>query len=494
MNVYLNEDFTHFWITRYNGNINVTEEVLRDFIRQYEPTCVTDFVLNVGGFLSASFSDIVDNYAKKYEKTHENGIAVDYKDSCAKILYDLKRQGIDPYGVWVEEITKSGMNPWISIRMNDCHYALESKVHLVKPEEREQHPEWWVCNGREAVGYFDKCFNYLVPEVRILMLSYIEEQLSRYDVYGLELDFSREPFCFPAGHEDIGRKAMLGFMADVKNLVDGIAKKRGKNIKISMLCPASPTVTYQLGFDVAQMVKNGYVDAVVPGPRWATINLDIPLEMWRNILGDNVKLGAIQQLLVTGYPFSKDVCSDTEMAFGQAAAFTCKGADLIYFYNLFDSVEKGIDTRMHENSIRAHWEEILMEIGKLENIDKWNRRCPLTYDDFVGLTDPLAVRLPITIPAGGGAGVRMVTGKILPDQEVYLNIETAEPVNAEDLTVYVNGRRANYVMQNMADPYIVKQNAYSFKFSADVQTAVGVEIFSKCECKIEYIDVLICGK
>lgn len=494
MKVFFNEDMAHFWMTRYKAGIVVNEQVLRDFIRQYEDTDVTDFVLNVNSSVSTSESQVFQTISEKYVLKEENGVSVDYTDTWAKPLFELREQGIDPFAVWIETIRLCNMRPWISIRMNDIHNAFESKAHLLKSIYCEQHPERWICGKRGVLGYFDKCLNYLRDDVQEYMLRYIEEQLSRYDVDGVELDFSREPFCFPAGYESQGRVAMLDFMRKVKQLVSDIACKREKRIKINMLCPTNPITAFQLGLDVAQIAKCGYVDSVVAGPRWATINLDVPLEIWRNLVGDKIEIGAIQQLLVTGYPFSKDIMSDEAMAFGQAAAFVAKGADLIYFYNLFDTIEAGLEGRNHPFSIRMNPKSILQKIGKTSEMRQWTRRCPLTYDDFVGLSDPLAVRLPMEIGAGGGCGARVVTGKIFPTQKVYVNIETAEPIEAENFTVYVNGEKAEYSEECMVDPYIVKRNGYSFALQIEAEISVVVESLSKEACKIEYMEVLICGE
>ncbi len=492
MKVFFNEDSSHFWSTRYQAGNSIDEQSLRDFIRQYEDTDITDFVLNVNCAVSSSESQVFQTISDKYLLKEENGVSVDYTDTWAKPLFELREQGIDPFAVWIETIRSCHMRPWISIRMNDIHNAHESKAHLLKSIYCEQYPERWICGERGAVGYFDKCLNYLRDDVQDYMLRYIDEQLSRYDVDGIELDFSREPFCFPAGYESQGRVAMLDFLRKVKELVSDIACKREKKIKIHMLCPANPITTFQFGLDVAQIAKYGYIDSVAAGPRWATINLDVPLEMWRSLVGNQIEIGAIQQLLVTGYPFSKDIMSDVDMAFGQAAAFAAKGADLIYLYNLFDTIEAGIEGRNHPSSIRMNAKYILRNIGKTSEICRWTRRCPITYDDFVGLSDPLAVRLPIKIGAGGGCGARVVTGKIFSIQKVYVNIETAESIEAENLTVYVNGEKAEYSEECMVNPYIVKQNGYSFALQIETEISVVVEILSKEACKIEYMEVLIC--
>ncbi len=494
MRVFFNEDWTHFWYTRYESGEPVNEETLKTFIRQYEGTGITDFALNVNGAISSSESKVLETWSDKYEKKEENGVPVDYTNTHAKLHYEVfRKKKLDAYRIWIEQLKETGIRPWLSFRMNDCHNDLE-KAHVVKAAYKEQHPEQWICKNRPAIGYFDRCLNYLLPEVRERMLTYIEEQLSRYDVDGIELDFTREPFCFPAGGQEEGRLVMTEFAGQVRKLVDSCAAARAKKIEIALLCQANPISAYNNGFDVATIAAKGYVDVVIASPRWATINLDIPIAIWKSMLGNKVQVGCMQQLLVSGYPFSKiNLASTIDMAFGQAAAFAGRGADVIYLYNMFDSLAKIEESFEHPTSIRnpENTRKILEIIGDQDRVLRQTRRCPLTYDDFVNLFEVCAVRLPVKVGPGEGASFRVVTGPILPEQKAYLLMEMKEPIDPETVTVYVNSRKAFYVSESKADRQIVKENDYAFVFTPHAGTEVIVELLSETGCQIEYAEVLI---
>ena len=78
--------------------------------------------------------------------------------------------------------------------MNDCHpkpLFLDEKIGHFKKTALDN---GWMLG--EDYGYFWSCYNYRFKQVRNIFLSYIEEQLSMYDVFGLELDFMREIQCF----------------------------------------------------------------------------------------------------------------------------------------------------------------------------------------------------------------------------------------------------------------------------------------------------------
>ena len=184
MRVIFNEDNNHYWYSRFHRNMPVNERTLRLFIKQYANTDITDFSLNVNASVSSTESLVMQDYIQKYMADSENGVTVDYTNTYAKLLYDLKMRGIDPYAIWIDEIKKCGMRGLLNFRMNDCHAFIGCKASLVKSEMIEKHPEYYICTGREPTGYFDKCLNYLLPYVRSYFLSYITEQLKRYNANG----------------------------------------------------------------------------------------------------------------------------------------------------------------------------------------------------------------------------------------------------------------------------------------------------------------------
>ena len=498
MRVIFNEDNNHYWYSRFHRKMPVNERTLRLFIKQYADTDITDFSVNVNASVSSTESLVMQDYIQKYMADSENGVTVDYTNTYAKLLYDLKARGLDPYAIWFDEIKKCGMRGLLNFRMNDCHAFIGCKTSLVKSEMIEKHPEYYICTGREPTGYFDKCLNYLLEPVRAYFLSYISEQLERYDVDGIELDFTREPYCFPVGREDEGRKVMLDFLGEVHELADRISSERNKKIAVHLLCQANPITAYECGFDLAAAAKRGYVDAIIPSPRFSTVNSDIPLEIWRALVGDT-QLGAVQQLLVRAYPNDKWVSTDLAMAYGQTAAFTARGADFVYLYNQFDIPSDDPDDENYENlyyagSVTDKWKTVARTLGHTELLPYRTRRNPLTYDDFAGLAEPTAARLPLELSPGKFSAFRISTGKILETQVSYVNIETAEPVDRKHITVYVNGVRAVCSKKDMTNHHIVsRERSLSFVFHAAAETTAAVEICAEVPCRIEYMEILVCG-
>ena len=231
--VLFSEDETQFGFVfnDIRGHMPTIEDI-NAYVDYFLGTDITDFSMTLNGTISVSPSKIFETYADKYEQKELFGKAVDFKDSFARTYYHVQRVlGVNHFQIWIDRLRAGGVNPWICMRMNDCHHGdilTSSKVD----------PAWSNTPYREASSYFDIALNYLLDEVRENWLKYIEEQLSLYDVYGLELDFNREPYCFPAGKKEEGRRVMLDFVRRVREITNHIGRERGKEIKLAILCPS----------------------------------------------------------------------------------------------------------------------------------------------------------------------------------------------------------------------------------------------------------------
>ena len=133
----------------------------------------------------------------------------------------------------------------------------------------------WVLG--ENYGYYKGCYNYAVPEVREKMLSYIREQVTRYDVYGLELDFVREIQCFP--HMTADRvectRIMNGFIRQVKAIVREAEAVHGHPVKIAIRVGRDMTHTLHYGLDPVYWAKEKLFDVL----REAGNELSQPVEL-----------------------------------------------------------------------------------------------------------------------------------------------------------------------------------------------------------------------
>jgi len=245
-------------------------------------------------------------------------------------MLEVHRQGVDYPARIIERCRRRGISPWISLRMNDVHENdnLDHPFHAAlwrKPELfRQGHP-----------GYYARALDYAHAEVREHYRALIAESLARYDVDGLELDFLREPYLFSAGREQQGRVLLTAWLRTIRQLADAAASRRGHAVKLGVRVPSCPDTALGLGLDAPAWAAEGLVDLVVAAPRWQSIEFEIPLRSWRELLGDRVTLAG-------GLEVSYRPCGEVparlvtaEEATGAAVAVLAGGADVVYLFNYF---------------------------------------------------------------------------------------------------------------------------------------------------------------
>ena len=120
MNIDINSCTTPF-LNKVSKEENISEETLYPYMDQYANTGITDILIDVFCQYSATDSEIWSTYADKYEQKMENGVEVDYTDRYKGLYKFNKVCGIDPHTVWFRRCRELGINPWLSVRMNDCH-------------------------------------------------------------------------------------------------------------------------------------------------------------------------------------------------------------------------------------------------------------------------------------------------------------------------------------------------------------------------------------
>lgn len=484
MRVMFNEDWIHFFWTRYENNIDVTEKTLKDFIYQYKDTAITDFAMNVNGTVSSFPSDVLESFTDKYYHEEENGYKVNYKTSFAKTAHDIFTvKGLDMYKLWIDALHEIGRKAWISFRINDCHADWE-KFNVRKNSGIEKCRNLWRQSYREP-DYFGKCLNYADERVRTLAYSYLKEALERYNPDGIELDFMRELLVFVPGGEN--RSVMTDFMKNVKVIVTEAEHRYGHKIPISVIAAPEPKTNYEAGLDIAAWAREGLIDSVCAIQRWETVTTNIPIEFWKSILGE-VPFAAGQQLLVRGSREQESVMSNVDMAFGQAAAAASRGADFIYLYNYFDLTESGLNSVLHDTAMRPVPKEFLESAGDLAKLKTHSRRYPLTYDDCPNYWERVNCRLPIVFDGTLFETIRISAGDLSGDF-VLLQLGCDEKLNEEDFEIYVNTKPVKPA-KAVPDYNIYKKNWYAFLIeSAGCEKHMTAEIKIKKSCKLEYAEI-----
>lgn len=383
----INEDNSHFFGSREAGDM--TLEGLHAFVDQYAGTKVSHLFLCPNAMRASYRSAVRDAiWDQRDQDNPDPGFGGQWAAN-AKLLHE---RGLDPYAVWLARCREKGISPWLSMRMNDVHDVpnLKSFMHSTFWIE---HPEYWRVQG--GAGWTDRALNFAVPEVREHNMAFIRELLERYDPDGLELDWMRFGWHFVPGEEAEGAKILTQFMRDVRALTEEWSKKRGHAIQLGARVPTHPDAAAGLGMDGVTWAKEGLIDMLVPTPFWTSSDFDIPVELWRERLGDAAGRVVIAPGLehnVRGYPSGGAVPNSLESCRGFAAASWHRGADQIYLFNFMDSGTIPVSTSDYR---------ILLEQGLgLDISTSLPRRHIQAFRDTV----PSGVSNGVVLPVNGRSG------------------------------------------------------------------------------------------
>ena len=274
----INEDNSHFFGTRQADDM--TLEGLHAFVDQYAGTEASHLFLCPNA-MRASFRSTTRDaiWDPRGQDAPEPGFGGPWAAN-ARLLHE---RGLDPYAVWIARCREKGLSPWLSMRMNDVH-DVDNLKNFMHSTFWVEHPEYWRVPG--GAGWTDRALDYAVPEVREHNMAFIRELLERYDPDGLELDWMRFGYHFAPGKEAEGSTLLTQFMRDVRALTREWSEKRGHAIQLGARVPAHPDAASGLGMDGVAWAKEGLIDMLVPTPFWLSSDFDIPVELWRERMGD----------------------------------------------------------------------------------------------------------------------------------------------------------------------------------------------------------------
>lgn len=337
-----NEDCTQFFFTQTIAE-DKAGEVIDRYVDVMAEAGVTVFLCNTNARRTNYASRVWDPFWGEYDPagsddqpflaTIAGNDVASYRRGIDNML-KVHRQGIDYPARVIERCRHHKISPWITLRMDDCHYNGEPD-HPFHGEFWKEHPEFQI-KGRS--DYFAHCLDYAHPEVRDYYMALVVETLDRYDVDGLELDFVREPFVFSVGKESQGAAILTAWIAEVRKKTEAAAARRGHDVRLGVRVPSRPEAAVGLGLDAITWAKRGLIDVLVVTPRWATLEFDMPMERWRERLGDSkVLLAGGLEVNYRPTPAGKASYVTPEQAVGAAVGVLSRGADTVYLFNYFHS-------------------------------------------------------------------------------------------------------------------------------------------------------------
>ncbi|WP_031499274.1 hypothetical protein [Bryobacter aggregatus] len=410
--VTLNEDPNHFFVARRARRL--THEIIRQWVDQYADTQVSELVLNVNAMRSSFASKQREAWWTGFDPKggKDQPFLSPVAPASRQVFHDWIRCGwqmnedkLDLYSIWIPEIRRRKISPWLSIRMND--------LHNVDQEDHPMHSSFWRENKQfRRVPYRDeqrdKALDYAHPEVRDYYLRYIEECCERYDFDTLELDWMRHGFHFRPGYEDAGARILTQYHSEIRKLLNQWQRRRKHPIGLAVRVPGSPLAARHLGMDAAAWAHNNDVNYVTATNYWRTVDTNMPIEEWRALLPKQCTLAAGLELGCNA--FLGSVAGDgrawqsnsLESVRGVAAAYLHRGVDRIYLFNYMDA-----DTTLDDV---ANYPALLREVGQQQTIAGKPRRHIVTYQDTWGPGDPVAHALPVDLKPNQWRAFRLPTG------------------------------------------------------------------------------------
>ena len=422
VNIDINSIVTPF-LDRTAAKPDYKTKDLYPFVDQYLKTHTTDLLFCTFCQYSATDSVFWSTYADKYEQTEENGVPVDYKDSYTGIYKIHKEYGDDPYDVWFKRCKEIGINAWLSVRMNDCHRNGNSDPYFLYSDFLYEAEEKGWTLGDEYGRYYGRSFDYGVKEVRDKYLGYIKEQLERYDVYGIELDYMREPMCVKYGTTDKAEciATMTNFMREAKKIVTDCEKLHGHKIKIAVRVPRDYEQRLYHGFDAVTWASEGLIDVLIPTPRFASSDNGIPVAEWKK-LAPHVELAPGIETPVVTVPDRQGFMS-AATARGSLASFVAQGADSLYTFNYFmdpaDSEGAGANLEAH---LYSRSKEVLTSCnGEYEDMLSHPTRFAVIWQEnnYFPFAHPLWKPIPKLI-GDTPESFEVTTGNIPEDKSIRL--------------------------------------------------------------------------
>ena len=480
------------------------EKSLWPFVDQYADTQIKTLVFDVFCQYSATPSKIWTDSIALHDRRRENGVEVRYDLYHYKGIYQWYVHGIDPYDVWFRRCRQRNMEAWLSVRMNDCHCPNDLTCFLRSDFFYEAREKGWMTGDK--YGYYRYCFDYAVPEVRQRMLDYIEEQLDRYDVEGLELDFMREVICFDYLNCPDKVEIMNGFMREVNRITSAAGKKWGHKIKRIVRLPREIDQCLIYGFDPETWVREGLVEHINVTPRWESCDNDMPVALWKEKMPSAEISAGVETLCLRND--SGLTHADADVVNGLAAAYISQGADAVYLYNYFmnpycESNPCNTSVAEYNRAYHNRTEDIIRRCGRGETVFSTKRRHIIMFQDIAPYGCDRFMPLPMKIEAGQRRELSLPVGYVSGNAQakLILGFSTGSPqaaricINGNECLnwniCYVSALKSDYTPTDSG--YVESHvKLYGCDINADTKDRYCISLEPTESVVLEYVEVQIC--
>ena len=410
-------------------------------------TEVTDIAFSV--FMQTSFVDcesmgwVYRDSAKKIEewiaRGDEEGEPFPLAKRIAFAKYPNQYHAFEKYGIdWaqiaVDECKKRGVRPWLYFRMNDLHAVDQDDSIFHDPFFFKARENGWLIGNTEygrpmgTSGRIENVYDYSHAEVREWLLTYIEEIMMRYDVYGYGLDFMRNIYCFDYLRAEPGyQEYMNDFMRRVRDIANRAGEKHGHDIKLLACVTHTVEDSFIYGFDVKTWAKESLVDIIVPRCE-EVCNSGVDMKEWRDAVGDDIALligydDHISRWADAGAEYIYQITP--EQLKGFCAKYFNTGANGLYFNNYFAPSQVNFGKDMGRKMA-----------------SEGTRTFVVTHQDIIPIGRKRYKPLPFSLGSKIDFDINM--GVVREDEHLYVTVGY-DSTDVDSVTLKVNGKDATTI-------------------------------------------------
>lgn len=278
------------------------------------------------------------------------------------LLQQWLREGVDWVKELVNETRRRKLEVFWNHRISEVECLPEGGVSKLPQPLKVEHPDWVV----PASWWPQGMWNLSSEGLREHHVSMLRELVSRYDLDGLQIDFSRHIPCLPVGRQWEMREEITRFMRMARQMLVEVTASRGRPLLLAAKVPQTLEGCHIDGFDVRAWAEQHLVDILTLGSR--TMNVDV--EGIRAAVGTEVQLQPCfdDHHATDGYRYGS-----IEFLRGVFANHWQRGANSVVTFNWSmgpPEVEKSFGFKNAPNAHQAAYKEV-GELRTLAGKDKF---------------------------------------------------------------------------------------------------------------------------
>ena len=335
----------------------------------------------------------------------------------------LIERGCDPLEVMIDRAHETGMEFIGSLRLTHSSDPADT-VNAHNWQFKIDHPEW-ALKGSASDPNRKNNFNWKHPEVRAERFAIAEETCARYDVDGIELDLTFNPYYFEENEVEENLHVLTAFLRELRSTANASAKKRGRRLDVGARLLPSLQANNDAGFDVVTWIEEGLLDFVVPNVySHMPIDPDFPFT-WATELAKSSGC-EVYPALGSTLGANREQHALTEHYRAAAAAYWSRGADALYL-------------PWYPWPIGSEQRQILTEISDPDILSEKAKRYYMAPRHTQGVQFGYDALLPASLEAGP-VTLRLYVAEDCQRANAILTLKLGESTSHDLMRVQFNGR------------------------------------------------------